>query len=62
MYAISGRLCIYIIYENIKDIIDDWKIYKEYIKKNNSPDYIINRVEKHELVIKIINNLLKNEK
>jgi hypothetical protein len=62
MYAISGRLCICIIYENIKDIIDDWKIYKEYIKKNNSPDYIINRVEKHELVIKIINNLFKNEK
>jgi hypothetical protein len=48
--------------ENIKDIIDDWKIYKEYIKKNNSPDYIINRVEKHELVIKIINNLVKYEK
>jgi hypothetical protein len=48
--------------ENIKDIIDDWKIYKEHIKKNNSPDYIIYTVDKYELVIKIIKILLRNEK
>jgi hypothetical protein len=48
--------------ENIKYIIDDWKIYIEYIKKYNSPNYIIYTVIKYELVIKIINILLRNEK